>query len=162
MKKTLLALALLGASSSAMADALIYAGASVGQASINDKDSTVLNVHVGTGILPILGVEGGITKFGDVKSNGATIGINSVYGAVKPSFDIGPLHLYAKAGLQYWKTNVDYSGGSDSDSGVDIMYGVGAEYYIMGPFSVGASLMKYTIDNDDADVFSLSATFHFL
>ena len=57
MKKTLLAVALLSASSAAMADSWIYGGASVGQSDYKGETDTSYSVHVGTGILPIIGIE---------------------------------------------------------------------------------------------------------
>ncbi len=51
MKKTLLAVALLSASSAAMADSWIYGGASVGQSDYKGETDTSYSVHVGTGIL---------------------------------------------------------------------------------------------------------------
>ncbi|WP_462055735.1 outer membrane beta-barrel protein, partial [Vibrio cholerae] len=79
--------------------------------------------------------------------------------AVKPSIDFGPLHVYAKGGLHSWDQNIN---GNKSNDGIDIMYGVGAEYFIMGPVSVGASYMKYTMDNSDVGTLSFNATLHFL
>lgn len=158
MKKTLLALALIGVSSTALADSWIYGGASVGQADYKGDTSTSYTIHAGTGILPFIGVEAGYTNFGDFKDNGSDISASTVYFALKPSIDFGPLHVYARGGLHSWKTEVN--GNKDDD--IDIMYGVGAEYFIMGPFSVGASYHKYELDKDSIDTFSLNATFHFL
>ncbi|EKO3563997.1 porin family protein [Vibrio metschnikovii] len=159
MKKTLLALALLGASSAAMADALVYAGASVGQSDYRGDSSTAYNLHVGSGILPFFAVEGGYTKLGDFKINGIETSASTMYAALKPSIDFGPLHIYARGGIHSWKTEIN---NSKDDDGFDIMYGVGAEYFIMGPFSVGAGYHRYTLDKKDVSVLSFNATFHFL
>lgn len=59
MKKTLLALALIGASATASADSWIYGGANVGQSDFGSEDATSYGVHVGTGILPLIGLEAG-------------------------------------------------------------------------------------------------------
>lgn len=156
MKKTLLALALLGASSTAMADSLFYGGASVGQSDYEGKKSTSYSVHAGTGILPFIGLEAGYINHGDFDL-GATA--TSLYFAVKPSMDFGPLHVYAKGGLHSWDKDIN---GGKIDDGIDVMYGIGAEYFIMGPFSVGASYMNYTMDSTDVGTLSFNATFHFL
>ncbi|WP_136486556.1 porin [Vibrio sp. H11] len=158
MKKTLLALALLSASSTALADSWIYGGASVGQADYKGDESTSYNIHVGTGILPIVGLEAGYTDFGDFDVDGNSFDASTVYVALKPSIDFGPLHVYARGGVHRWETEVN--GNKDDD--IDIMYGVGAEYFLMGPVSVGASYHKYEVDNGSIDTFSLNATFHFL
>ncbi|SHF15748.1 outer membrane beta-barrel protein [Vibrio gazogenes] len=160
MKKTLIGLALLGASTSALADSWIYGGASVGQSDFKGEHGTAYNIHVGTGILPLIGLEAGFTKFQEIdvsptNKTEATTG----YFAIKPSIDFGPLHIYAKGGLHSWDEKVN---GAKVDDGVDLMYGVGAEYFMMGPISVGASYQTYVMGDDDMKTFNLNATFHFL
>ncbi|MGL4380957.1 MAG: outer membrane beta-barrel protein [Vibrio sp.] len=159
MKKTLLALALLGASSTAIADSWIYGGASIGRSDFEGKSGTSYSVHAGTGILPIIGLEGGYVNHGDFDIGAVEYSASSLYFAVKPSFDFGPLHVYAKGGIHSW--DIDANRGK-SDDGVDVMYGVGAEYFIMGPLSVGASYMNYTMDSRDVSTISFNATLHFL
>ncbi len=160
MKKTLLALALIGASTTAFADSWIYGGASIGQSNLDGHHGTTFTVHAGTGILPFFGVEAGYTDHGDFDVAPHTKwSADSLYVALKPSIDFGPLHIYARGGLHSW--NLDENG-SKLDDGVDIMYGVGAEYFIFGPISVGASYNNYKLDNDNIDSFNLNATFHFL
>lgn len=161
IKKTLVTLALLGASSTASAS-LIYAGVGVGQADFRGDDDIAYNLHVGTGLFPFpfMAIEGGYNNFGDFKVTGNKISATSMYAALKPSINFGPLHVYARGGVHSWKT--ENSSGSKLDDGFDVMYGVGAEYFIMGPFSIGAGYHRYTLDNHDAKVLSFNATFHFL
>ncbi|WP_038179817.1 outer membrane beta-barrel protein [Vibrio rhizosphaerae] len=160
MKKTLIGLALLGASTSAFADSWIYGGASVGQSDFKGEHGTAYNIHLGTGILPLIGVEGGFTKFEEIDVSPANkTKATSAYLALKPSIDFGPLHIYAKGGLHFWDEKVN---GAKVDDGVDIMYGVGAEYFLMGPVSFGASYQTYVMGDDDMKTFNLNATFHFL
>ncbi|GAL36584.1 hypothetical protein JCM19240_2653 [Vibrio maritimus] len=167
MKKTLLALALVGASTSAFADAWLYGGVSAGRADYNDNSDTPMGFHVGTGILPIIGVEGGYWKHGNFDNDSKTgyAELGSWYAALKPSIDIGPVQIYAKGGLHYY--NADYKGGLDgSDSGTDFMYGVGAEYFVTDMLSVGASWQRFNgiktkFSNDkDLDSFTINATLH--
>ncbi|WP_394125715.1 outer membrane beta-barrel protein [Vibrio hepatarius] len=163
MKKTLLALALIGASATASADSWIYGSASVGQADLGNESSTSYNVHVGTGILPFIGLEAGYQNFGDfdnVNYGGVVRDLegSAVYFAAKPSIDFGPLHVYAKAGLHSY----ELSGGNFKEDEIDMMYGVGAEYFVMGPISLGASYNVFSMKEEDVKNFSLNATFHFL
>lgn len=88
MKKTLLAVALLGASSAAMADSWIYGGATVGQSDYKGETDTSYSVHVGTGILPIIGIEAGVTQHGEFNVNGQDTKLTSYYAALKPSIDL--------------------------------------------------------------------------
>ncbi|KOO16747.1 hypothetical protein AKJ18_01370 [Vibrio xuii] len=164
MKKTLLALALIGASATASADSWIYGSASVGQADLGNESSTSYNVHVGTGILPFIGLEAGYQNFGDFDNVNygnvtySNLEGSAVYFAAKPSIDFGPLHVYAKAGLHSY----ELSGGNFKEDEIDMMYGVGAEYFVMGPISLGASYNVFSMKEEDVKNFSLNATFHFL
>ncbi|MDF5485001.1 outer membrane beta-barrel protein, partial [Vibrio parahaemolyticus] len=92
---------------------------------------------------------------------------DSFYLAAKPSIDFGPLHVYAKGGINAF--NVDYDGGLrnlDKDDGVSYMYGVGAEYFLLDNVSVGASYQAFGVDIEgDSDTVSSvtgNITFHFL
>ncbi|PJC87996.1 hypothetical protein CSW98_02425 [Vibrio sp. HA2012] len=160
MKKTLLTLALAGFATTASADALLYGGANVGHSDLNGETGTSSTVYVGTGILPFLGIEAGYTNLGSFDTAaGVETKATTKFVAVRPSVDLGPLHIYGRAGLQAWETETT---GEPDDDGVDIMYGIGAEYFIMGPFSVGAGYEVYEMDNDEVETFTLNATFHFL
>ena len=118
-----------------------------------------MGVHVGTGILPIIGVEAGFWKFG--KFNGADV--DTAYVAIKPSIDFGPLHVYARGGFHRY--NVDSKGSSNDD--VAVMYGVGAEYFVFDMLSVGGGFQSFTDvkingEKKDLNTFTVNTTFHFL
>lgn len=161
MKKTLLALALIGASATASADSWIYGGASVGQADLANDSSTSYNIHVGTGILPLVGLEAGFQNFGEFDNieygsfSGKLEG-SGVYFAAKPSIDFGPLHVYAKGGVHSY----ELTGTGFKEDEIDMMYGVGAEYFVMGPVSFGASYTVFAMKEKDVKNLSLNATFH--
>ncbi|MZI95425.1 outer membrane beta-barrel protein [Vibrio sp. CAIM 722] len=158
MKKTLLALALIGASTSAFADSWVYGGASGGTADINGESGTAYNVHVGTGLLPLIGVEAGYNKFEDFSNSGG-LTIDDTYVAVKPSINFGPLQVYGKAGLHKWDSSYSHDNGDD---GYDTMYGVGADYEVFGPISVGANFMNYMVDGDNVETYSLTVSINLL
>ncbi|WP_428774322.1 outer membrane beta-barrel protein [Vibrio sp.] len=162
MKKTLLALALLGVSTAASADALIYGGASAGQSDINGNTDTSYNIHVGTGILPFIGLEVGYQDHGKFTTNydnaSRDFSAKSYYAAAKPSIDFGPLHVYAKAGVHQY----ELKGTNYSEKELSTLYGVGVEYFAMGPISLGASYMVYNLKHDDVKTLSLNASIHFL
>ncbi|MGX9416239.1 outer membrane beta-barrel protein [Vibrio sp. RC27] len=163
MKKALIAAALISISSFSYADSLVYAGASVGQSSLGDGDGTSFTVHAGTGILPFIGIEAGIVRSGEMDTaSGVTTEITSGYAAIKPSIDFGPLHIYAKGGLHRWDQTTTVGSNESADEGIDIMYGVGAEYFLLGPISFGASLQTYIVDDEELTNFTLNGTFHFL
>ncbi|KOO03607.1 outer membrane beta-barrel protein [Vibrio nereis] len=165
MKKTLLALALIGASATASADSWIYGSASVGQADFGGETASSYNVHVGTGILPFIGLEAGYQTFGEFegvnyKNQKLNLEGQTLYAAAKPSIDFGPLHIYAKAGLHSY--TLEDSAANFKEEEIDTMYGVGAEYFTMGPISFGAAYNVFSMKDEDVENFSLNATFHFL
>lgn len=162
MKKTLLALALASVAGTASADALVYGGAMVGQSDYDGETATSVEVHVGTGLLPFIGIEGGYIDHGEFDIGANKLSAESMYGAVRPSIDFGPLHIYGRAGLHSWDSELKGSGIKVKDDGVDPMYGVGLEYFVFGPVAVGASYHVYKMDKEDVKNFSLTATFHFL
>ncbi|OSP11938.1 hypothetical protein B7489_16065 [Vibrio alginolyticus] len=171
MKKTLSLFALTLCSTSAMADSWIYAGGQIGQSDIDSENDTTYGIHVGTGILPFIGIEAGYFNHGkvDLSLSGSrgSADFDSFYLAAKPSIDFGPLHVYAKGGINAF--NVDYDGGLrnlDKDDGVSYMYGVGAEYFLLDNVSVGASYQAFGVgiegDSDTVSSVTGNITFHFL
>lgn len=160
MKKILLGIALVSASTSAFADALLYGGASAGNAHYKGADGIAYNINIGTGILPFVGIEGGLTKFDSLDTApGDKTEATTGYLAVKPSIDIGPLQIWAKGGLHAWDEKVN---DAKVDDGVDIMYGVGADYYAAGPITFGASYVNYVMDSHDMGTLMVTASFHFM
>jgi|LLEJ01.1.fsa_nt_gi hypothetical protein len=158
MKKTLLVLALASFATSVSADSLIYGGAMVGQSDYSGETATSAEIHIGTGLLPFIGVEAGYIDHGTFDIGADEFSADSIYAAIRPSMDFGPLHVYGRVGAHSWNSEL----GAVKDDGVDPMYGVGLEYFVFGPLAVGAAYHVYKMDNDDVKNLSLTATFHFL
>lgn len=165
MKKTLLALALMGAASPALADSWLYAGVNYGTADFTESgagNDGTYGVNVGTGILPFIGVEAGYWDLGDIGGSDLT----TVYAAIKPSINVGPLEFYGKLGANKYDVG-NGNGTVRDDDGYDMMYGVGVEYTVLdgiplGSLSLGVAYNRFGFDKFDADTYSVSATFHFL
>ncbi|MGR6834309.1 outer membrane beta-barrel protein [Aliivibrio wodanis] len=162
MKKTLLALALASVSVTAAADSLIYGGVQAGSADYRGESSTVYGAHIGTGILPFIGLEMGAWNLGsyDYAAGAGSVDVTSVNFAVKPSIDFGPLHVYGKAGMHSWEAKG--SKGHGSDDGVDPFFGLGVEYNIIPMFTVGAGYNNFTVGSENIDFASVNLTVHFL
>lgn len=164
MKKTLLALALMGAASPALADSWLYAGVNYGTADFTDTgagNEGTYGVNIGTGILPFIGVEAGYWDLGDIAGSD----LNTVYAAIKPSINFGPLEFYGKLGAN--KYDVGSGREFKDDDGYDFMYGAGVEYTVLdgiplGSLSLGVAYNHFGFDKFDANTYSVSATFHFL
>ncbi len=165
MKKTLIALVLASASSFAVADSWIYGGVNVGQSSLEGDSASTVSVHAGTGILPFIGLEAGYVSHGTSEFSADLSDYkydsSSYYLAAKPSIDFGPLHIYGKAGLHSY--SLKGQEGTKSDDGVDVMYGVGVEYFLFDMFSVGAGYQNFMVGSDrNIDSFTLNASVHIL
>lgn len=162
---------LISAAFSVNADSWIYGGVQGGQSNFGEDKSTTFGLHAGTGFLPFIGLEAGYFDHGSIDINGrnrqVTADGSSFYFSAKPSVDIGPFHLYAKAGINSYL--VSYTGTNEpvsDDKGAGIMYGLGAEYSVLPGITMGASYQSFGIklDNEDDRIksFTLNATFHFL
>lgn len=73
--------------------------------------------------------------------------------------DFGFLYVYVKGGLYLWDKDIN---GGKIDDGIDVMYGIGVEYFIIGLFLVGVSYMNYIMDSIDVGMFLFNVMFYFL
>jgi opacity protein-like surface antigen len=129
-----------------------YLGAGLGQAAVKAKDQTAsgddfdfseqdagYKVFAGYnfGIIPLLdlAVEGSYVDFGNPNgtlADGTNIDYNlvgwDVFGLAALTF--GPFSVFGKAGMVYWDTDINIGSSSDSDSGSDPAYGIGAKFQL--------------------------------
>lgn len=156
MKKTLLSLACILLPLTAQADSWIYGGASIGSSNLQEETSLAHSFYIGSGVMPWVGIEGGYTEHGKFDLYGGEITAESVYGALKPNLNFGPLQLYAKVGVHSWL----YSGEKDvtvqDDDGLDMMWAVGADFSLASPIAIGIEYVTYTVA--DAELSSVNAT----
>lgn len=162
MKKlALVSLLALSVTPSVWANSIVYGGASVGSSEYDNDKSVAYNLHVGTGILPWISVEGGYTHHGKFSFTGGDIEAESAYGAIRPNVTFGALQVYAKAGLNSWILEADPGVTLSDDSGVDKMWAVGADYTLIGPMAVGLEYSNYTMGNKDVKSVNATVTFYF-
>jgi hypothetical protein len=72
---------------------------------------------------------------------------------------VGPVDLFAKAGLIAWDSKIE--GGVFDDDGSDLAYGVGAQFRVLG-LSIRAEYEKFEITDVDLDMISIGLTYTFL
>ena len=182
--KTLIMSALMmGASSWAVAgsESGFYVGGSLGTASVDysendpdlgefsiDDDDSAYKVFAGYnfGLVPFLNiaVEGSYIDFGSQEgeiNNVPSFSIDSTawsgFGLV--GFDLGPVGLFAKAGMASWDS--DFNTPIDtSESGTDPAYGLGAKIQL-GSIAVRGEYELFDLDGVDIDYFSVGASFTF-
>jgi len=183
--KTLIMSALMmGASSWAVAgsDSGFYAGGSLGTASVDysendpdigevnfDDDDSAYKVFAGYnfGLVPFLNiaVEGAYADFGSQEGEianvpGFSIDSTAWAGFGLVGFDLGPIGLFAKAGMFSWDVDFDTPLGSVSESGTDPAYGLGAKIQL-GSIAVRGEYELFDLDGIDIDYFSVGASFTF-
>lgn len=160
MKKLLVTTLALLASSPALADSWIYGGVSVGSSEYEEQNSISHSFFVGTGIMPWVGLEGGYSDFGKFDLGGGKVWGESVYGAIKPNLNFGPLQLYAKWGVNSWVLEGDDDTTIADDDGLDPMWSVGADYTFLGPIALGVEYSNYSFGDKDVRSVNLTATIY--
>lgn len=169
------------------ADSGFYVGGSIGQSTLKvpsditdvpdfDEDDTGYKIFAGYNFNLALfnfGVEGGYTDFGKPSAaldTDTILNIDadgwSVWGMGGLNF--GPLDVFAKVGTISWDASVsidgidpDFDFGSNSDSGTDVGYGLGARLSL-GRLSIRGEWEAFDIeDTDDVFLFSLGLAWQF-
>jgi OOP family OmpA-OmpF porin len=159
-----------------------YVGVGVGQGDVElddddisfKGDDTGWKVFGGYRFIKWFGIEGGYVDLGSAADSFGRFevevdpdGFDAFAMGVYP---IGPVELFAKAGLILWdvKANIDGPGGfsdSDDDDGTDLAYGVGVAFNIGDKFAVRAEWEMFDIDVDDVStdvsMISVGAAYRF-
>jgi len=112
-----------------------------------------------------LAVEGGYTDFGapsmTIAGQEAKFKLHGAYAAGLLIVPVGPIDLYGKGGVYNWKSELSFGGTTDSRSGSDPFYGVGAGFYVW-KIGIRAEYERYQIkDVDRVEMFSINALFQF-
>ena len=158
-------------------DTGLYVGGSVGQSTLKvndidfDETDTTYKIFAGYMLLPFLGVEGGYVDFGGPNRNYSGLGsvefqVDGWEGFVVGNLPLGPVDLFAKAGVLSYNVDVKTNGpvfgnlsGNDSDEvGA---YGAGAAVGL-GPIKVRGEYTYYDVNHvDDAYLLSVGVTYQF-
>lgn len=166
---TLLALVMIPVISSADANGW-YVGASYGRSTIDigiiPKEPTNVGYKIYGGYrLGALAVEGGYLDFGDTSDDYLGLPLDMKLTGLDITglliLPLGPLDIFAKAGVMQWDFELDSAGGSDRDDGSDSMWGVGAAIGV-GPVRVRAEAEVFNVEAiDSVAFFTLGATLAF-
>lgn len=150
-----------------------YLGASLGQASFEQKELDEIDIDDDSSAWKVFGgirwgvlaIEGGYVDFGDVDdrdgplSRGVEASGFDAFGVV--SLPLGPVDLFGKVGGIYWDTDDVVNGRSNSDDGVDLAYGAGVAVRL-GSASVRLEYEAFDIDAlDDLNMYSVGVAWTF-
>lgn len=175
MKKQLLAALIAVAPAFAQAQGFIELGIGQSKAdldlalpgvSIDEKDSTFA-ISGGYMFNPNFGGEIGYRDLGEINATGpggsVTIGVTGfMLGGVGRFYVAERLSLVPRFGLYLWDVDASASNGfSDSDSGSDIYFGIGADFQINKQVHLGLHFARFDIDGDDVDVIEAKLGFSF-
>lgn len=155
----------------------LYLGGSIGQATVKNKGQTPNNddfefsendagykIFLGYnfGIIPLidLAIEGSYVDFGKPSGtlvNGTNVEVDLVgwdaFGLAALTF--GPFSLFGKVGVLSWDSDTSFNGTTDSDSGSDSAYGLGAKL-ILGSIALRAEYEYFDVNEVD-DLYMVSA-----
>jgi outer membrane immunogenic protein len=160
------------------ADNGIYIGAGIGQASVEIDDAVAtaedfegddLGYKVIVGIRPLdwLGFEANYVNFGEPEDTVAGTKIQSegygITGYAVGFLALGPVDLFAKAGVVSWDSKIEAVnvGNVDSD-GTDLAYGAGVQFRLLS-LGIRAEYEIFDIEDlDNANMLSVGVTYTFL
>lgn len=176
MKKTKLIgsiLLTLGMTGTALAETDFYAGASIGQATIDgcdglkkcDDEDTSWKIFGGWEMNRNFAIEAAWVDLGEVSgSMGGSVVSAEIDGWVIAGKGMLPLgeqfSVFGKLGAIMWDIEGGGVASGMDDDGTDLVYGLGAQYMFTDRFGVVGEWEWYDIDSD-IDVFSIGAVIKF-
>ena len=175
MQKFLTAIALCALTTPVLAaDNGFYLGASLGRTTLKDDigpvrfNGTDTGFKVIAGFRPLdwLGVEANYIDFGkpddDVAGTTVKADGNGVSAFAVGFAAVGPVDLFAKAGLVNWDAKLRASSlnFSQDQDGTDFAYGAGAQFRL-GSLGVRAEYEKFNADVHDLNMLSVGVTWTF-
>ncbi|MCL9781797.1 porin family protein [Vibrio sp. S4M6] len=163
MKKALLAMTLVAASTAACADTTFFGGSQLGVAKLGDNSSATYGFHLGASLTRYLGVEAGYQFNGKFDQSGYNntsddIKVKARYLALRPNVDIGRMNIYLIAGMDDYQIT---GAQNYTETHTDPMYGAGAEYHFTPRFSLGLGYTTYQMEHDDIHALTMNSSFHF-
>ena len=149
------------------ADSGFYIGAGVGDASVKDTDfdasDSAYKIFGGynIGFIPLVdfAVEASYVDFGKPSTSDGSVEVTGLNAFGLAGLSFGPFGIFAKAGAISWDADATFGGLSESDSGTDPAYGLGARF-AFGSFAVRAEYEVYDLDAD-VDMVSVSGVYTF-
>lgn len=150
-------------------DSGFYIGAGIGEVNVEvstfDESDSAYKVFGGYnfGVVPFLdfALEASYVDFGNPGSGPVEIDLSGLNAFGLVGFKLGPVGLFAKAGMIIWDSEIAIGSTRDDDSGTDTAYGIGARLQF-GSFAIRAEYELFDIsDVKDLSMVSASAVYTF-
>jgi OmpA-OmpF porin, OOP family len=166
-------LLMMGVTGSALAQNGFYAGASIGQATIDacsgvtncDDEDTGWKIFGGWEMNQNIAFEAGWVDMGEISGSiGGSAVSAEADGWTLAAKGILPLNeqfgLFARIGFIDWEIEGGGALSGVDDDGTDLMYGIGAQYMFTDQFGIFGEWEWYDVD-DDVDLLSIGALIKF-
>jgi hypothetical protein len=141
-----------------------YLGAGLGQTDIEisdfDESDSAYKIFGGYnfGVVPLidLAIEASYVDFGSPESGPSGVDVTGLNAFGLAGFKMGPIGLFAKAGMVAWDAELSVGAFREDENGTDFAYGAGARLQI-GSFAVRAEYEVYEV-SDVRDLAMASAS----
>jgi OOP family OmpA-OmpF porin len=160
-------IACLGATSAWAQDSGLYVGVGVGQFNVDsgddyDADDNVLKVFGGYRFNPYFALEVDFIDLGSPEDRGVKTEVNGFAPYAIGTLPLGPVELFARAGLYFYDVDLEVGTASSRDSSSDLVWGVGAGMTFFDHLHVRLEYEFFEIeDTDDANALWLSGAWRF-
>ena len=153
------------------ADNGIYLGAGIGYSNVDvddfdfSGDATGYKVIAGWRVLDWLAVEGNYVGVGEVddevEGEDVEADIDGFTLSALVFMPVGPVDLFARAGLFSWNADFSFDDINSGDDGTDFVLGVGAQFRL-GSLALRAEFERFELDQASTNMFTAGVTWTFL
>jgi OmpA-OmpF porin, OOP family len=163
----------LGMTGTALAENGFYAGASIGQATVDacegvtncDDEDTSWKIFGGWELHRNIAIEAAWVDLGEISGSFGGLAVSAeADGWTLAGKGMLPLNeqfgVFGKLGMIMWDVEGGGAASGIDDDGTDLIYGLGAQYMFSDRFGIVGEWEWYDID-DDVDLFSIGALLKF-
>jgi OOP family OmpA-OmpF porin len=156
-----------------------YVGAGAGMTSVDlcddlvglgltscDDDDTGFKVYAGNRFSPNFSAELGWVDLGEITATGpggtVKLGVDGIQIAGLGMVPVSPqVTFFGKVGLYLWDVSASGPGGSLSDDGSDIMFGLGLSWNLAKQLDLRVEWEQFDVDGDDINLISAGVQYRF-
>jgi OOP family OmpA-OmpF porin len=131
-----------------------------------DDDDSGFKVYAGNRFSQNFSAELGWVDLGEITLTGpggtAKVGVDGIQIAGLGMVPVSPqVSFFGKVGLYLWDLSASGPGGSLSDDGADIMFGLGLNWSLAKQLDLRVEWEQFDVDGDDVNLISVGVQFRF-